>query len=67
MRSLSLSLSLLAGVSSVLGAGQIPDVDGVIGGVPSAEAKSAAQPNKEIQRAAGQLRGVVENSGICGE
>ena len=52
---------------------KIPVVDGVIGGVPSPDARNSS--SKTLKRGGssdpsactpGKLRGVVENSGVCG-
>jgi hypothetical protein len=50
---------------------QIPVVDGVIGGVPSPDACNFEIPKGPFSNNAptptpGKLRGVVENSGVCG-
>ena len=50
---------------------QIPVVDGAIGGVPSPDACNFEIPKGPFSNNApgptpGKLRGVVENSGICG-
>jgi hypothetical protein len=56
---------------------KIPVVDGVIGGVPSVDARNSSSnsTSKTLKRSGssdpsactpGKLRGVVENSGICG-
>ncbi|KAF9258401.1 serine carboxypeptidase [Marasmius fiardii PR-910] len=58
-----LHLSLLALPFSVLG-GQIPVVDGVIGGVPSTNSPVEPQPLTAAATTPGALR-VVENSGVC--
>ena len=62
-------LSLLPFWPGVLG-GQIPRVNGVIGGVRceslTTETTSQQRILKSVQRTPGKLRGVVENSGICG-
>lgn len=61
------SLALLASISSVLALkspGQIPVIDGVIGGVghQTVKTKPALEP---LATTPGKLR-TVENSGICG-
>lgn len=56
-------------------AGQVPVVDGILGGSGHGGAGSVASrillasdsTSANIQRVPGQLRGVVENSGVCGE
>lgn len=52
---------------------QIPVVDGVISGVPSPDACNFGVPKEPFSNNApapgptpGKLRGVVENSGVCG-
>ncbi|KAH8826231.1 alpha/beta-hydrolase [Flagelloscypha sp. PMI_526] len=68
--SLALSLSL---ASLTLAQGEFPIIDGVIGGVPSANATSEihgdssfrdVDPGVEIERVAGALR-YTEDSGVC--
>jgi hypothetical protein len=53
-------------ISSAIAAGQIPIVDGIIGGVPADASKHVAQDSTiTTQAVAGTLR-VTENSGVCG-
>ena len=64
----SLILSLLSLWHGVLG-GQIPEVNGVLGGVSTTTRNDRQQELLESARAErtpGKLRGVVENSGVCG-
>jgi hypothetical protein len=62
-------ISLLSFWRGVLG-GQIPEVNGVLGGVTTTrnvrqrEVLESASAN--LKRTPGKLRGVVENSGVCG-
>jgi hypothetical protein len=59
---------------ALIGGMQIPIVDGVVGGVPSPDSdicnfenpKEPFSDNSLPATTPGQLRGVVENSGICG-
>jgi hypothetical protein len=64
-----LAAALLALTPLAALAGQIPVVDGVIGGVPatgpSPDPRPATRPSTAAA-AAGSLR-VTENSGVCGE
>jgi hypothetical protein len=63
------SLLLLASATVTVSAGQIPSVNGVIGGVPENVAhktsfKAVEEPSK-LATTPGKLR-IVENSGLCG-
>lgn len=57
-------ISLLPFWPGVLG-GQIPEVNGVMGGV-STPGTVSQQVSDSVRRTPGKLRGVVENSGVCG-
>ena len=60
-------ISILPFWRGVLG-GQIPVVNGVLGGVsaPSPGTLSQQQVSDSVKRTPGKLRGVVEDSGVCG-
>lgn len=64
-----LSLGIIASLALTVIAGQIPVIDGVIGGVPSPSRSqldgSAAKPKTSGTPVAGKMR-YVENSGVCG-
>ncbi len=70
---LTLVVSLLA---TQIQAGQIPIVGGVLGGVSTSGSSDRLSASRillvdggatvSVQRAPNHLRGVVENSGICG-
>jgi len=58
---------------SLINGGQVPTVDGVLGGVSSADAHNSSYktltksgPGDPSACTPGKLRGVVENSCICG-
>jgi hypothetical protein len=68
----SVFIAILA-LPALISGGQVPIVDGVIGGVPSPEACKFKAPKEAFSNNAlptvptpGKLR-VVENSGVCGE
>ena len=61
-------ISLLPFWRGVLG-GQIPEVNGVLGGVPDRTVRQREvleSASGTVNRTPGKLRGVVENSGVCG-
>lgn len=62
-------ISLLSFWRGVLGGGQIPKVNGVFGGI-STSLRTFRQlevlESASAKRTPGKLRGVVENSGVCG-
>lgn len=64
-----LRLCIVASLSVLAYAGQIPVVDGVIGGVPSSTTRvEASLPKPQVSGAPvpGKLR-FIENSGVCGQ
>ena len=59
-------ISLLPFWRGVLG-GQIPEVNGILGGVPDRTViQREVLESACVKRSPGKLRGVVENSGVCG-
>ena len=58
-------ISLLPFWRGVLG-GQIPEANGVMGGVSTLGTVSQQKVSESVKRTPGKLRGVVENSGVCG-
>jgi hypothetical protein len=66
------ALAAIFALPTLINGGQIPVVDGVIGGVPSPGAHNfknlagAVSSNASTPPTPGKLR-VVENSGVCGE
>ena len=58
--------SLLPFWHGVLG-GQIPEVNGVLGGISARTVREReVKESASVKRTPGKLRGVVENSGVCG-
>ncbi|KAH8829056.1 serine carboxypeptidase [Flagelloscypha sp. PMI_526] len=66
MQALALSCALLGAARTVLARGQVPVVDGVIGGILNASStvSFAASIQPDAARKAGSLR-ITENSGVC--
>jgi hypothetical protein len=60
-------MSLLPLCCGVLG-GQIPEVNGVLGDKsdPGTISQQEVSESVNLKRTPGKLRGVVENSGVCG-
>ena len=59
-------ISLLRFWRGVLG-GQIPEVNGVLGGVSATTVRlREVSESVSVKRTPGKLRGIVENSGVCG-
>jgi hypothetical protein len=58
-------ITLLSFWPGVLG-GEIPQVNGVYGGLSRTVRRREVPESANAVRAPGKLRGVVENSGICG-
>jgi hypothetical protein len=60
-------MSLLPFCCGVLG-GQIPEVNGALGGISDRGTISQREIYESVnsKRTPGKLRGVVENSGVCG-
>ena len=59
-------ISLLSSWHGVLGTSEIPKVDGVFAGLSRTVRQREASKSANATRTPGKLRGVVENSGICG-
>ncbi len=63
---ISLGLLLLSSIGLADATpGQVPVVDGILGGVANTSASAVKLPKVDVATAAGDLR-VTENSGICG-
>ena len=65
------ALVTIFALPALISCGEFPVVDGVIGGVPSGDAHQTltlggSGSGDSSARTPGKLRGVVENSGICG-
>jgi hypothetical protein len=58
-------ISLLSFWRGVLG-GRIPQVNDVLGGMSASGTVSKLEVSESVKRTPGKLRGVVENSGVCG-
>ena len=58
-------ISLLPFWRAVLG-GQIPEVNGVLGGMSTPGTVRQLEALESVKRTPGKLRGVIENSGVCG-
>ena len=65
MRVILFSALLLPFWRGVLG-GQIPIINGVFGGVLPPSSQHETLETTDSEATVGKLRGVVENSGICG-
>ena len=58
-------ISLLPFWRGVLG-GQIPEVNGILGGMSAPGTVAQQVVSESVKRTPGKLRGIVENSGVCG-
>ena len=58
-------ISLLPFWRAVLG-GRIPEANGVLGGTSAPGTVRQLEISESVKRTPGKLRGVVENSGVCG-